>query len=216
VHSNYTAATLQSQIIAPTVATINAVSMYSGNYKPDFLAFDKYGVDDIPGATGVGYLYNARDWNNVLAYAKGVSDSLASIPVMLWQIPGGHLQQVNDVDTTLNVGSTSPDYFFGDSYNPLSNLMAYIANTTLPQSIYGTTSLAAYLAMNEAGTGNGYTWQTSHMQLAANSHVFAILWGAGGSTSVGSFPSDDNGWLANKITTYYRNPTHVLRVNTSR
>lgn len=209
VHQNYSPATLKSQVSDPTATAIIKTTAYSGNYRPDFLAFDKYEMDSIPAATGMGYLYNARDWSNVLLFVKNISESLGSIPVMLWQIPGSHLQVNNDIDTRINRASTEPDYFFGNSVNPLPNLKSYITSTALPTSIYGTTSMNTYLSMNEAGALNTYTWQTNHLAQAAQSHVFAILWGGGNTTSVGVFPSDDNGWLANKLRNYYSNPTPI-------
>lgn len=209
VHQNYTSTTLQTQISAPTIAGIKATSAYSGNHSPDFLVFDKYEMDAIPSASGPGYLYNARDWTNVLAHVKNVSEGLGNIPIMLWQIPGGHLQQTTDIDLRMNHASTEPDFFFGNINNPLLNLKSYIANLTLTSSIYGTNNILTYLSMNALGNGNNYTWISSHLQLAASSHVFAILWGGGGTTSVGSFPSDDGGWLANKIIAYYKSPVSL-------
>lgn len=210
VHQTYDAATLKSQISDPTAAAIAATSAYSGAYQPDFIVFDKYEMDSIPSSTGIGYLFNARDWSNILSYVKNISESLGTVPVMLWQIPGGHLQVTNDINTRVNHASTEPDFFFGDAANPLPNLQSFITNTALPASIYGTTSIATYLSMNESGVTGSYAWQTNHMQAAANSHVFAILWGGGNTTSVGTFPSNDNGWLANKIINYYKNPMPTL------
>lgn len=209
VHANYTSSNLQTEIANPTAATIVSTSAYSGNYIPDFLVFDKYEMDAIPGATAIGYLYNSRDWTNVLAYVKSISETLGTIPVMLWQIPGGHLQQVGDIDTRNSNGSTEPDFFFGDTYNPLTNLKPYITAIQLPSSIYGTTNISTYLSMDELGNTGDYTWSLSNLSQAADSHVFAILWGGGNTTSVGSFPSDDGGWLANKIINYYKNPTPI-------
>lgn len=209
VHQNYTPAALQTQISNPTAAAIMASTAYSGSYIPDFIVFDKYEMDAIPDACGSGYLFNARDWYNVLAHVKNVSTSLGNIPVMLWQIPGGHLQQTNDIDTRIDHASTEPDFFFGDSATPLNDLMSYITSTQLPASIYGTSNIASYLSMDALGNLNNYSWTTNNLQQTASSNVFAILWGGGNTTSVSSFPSDDNGWLANKIKAYYTNPIPI-------
>jgi hypothetical protein len=214
VHGNYSSSQLQSNYINPVVNALTAIGSYNSgtssyNFVPDFIVFDKYEMDDIPAAYSIGYTYNARDWDNVMAYVGGISQGLGNMPVMLWQIPGGHLQVVGDIDTRGTHASTSPDYFFGDSYNPLNNLQAYITNLTLPVNIYGMSSMPDYLAMSENGSGSDYNWQVSHMALAAQNHVFAILWGGGNTTSVGTFPSDDNGWLSAKINNYYLNPTPV-------
>lgn len=205
VHQNYTASELKSKISTPLINALTSMTAYSGSYAPDFLVFDKYEMDAIPAASGSGYLYNARDWNNVLAHVKNVSEAF-SVPIMLWQIPGGHLQQNNDVDTRTTHASNEPDFFFGDTSNPLNNLKAWISGIPLPTAIYGTNNMVTYLSMNLAGTANNYTWTTSNLQQTVDSHVFAILWGGGNTTSVSSFPSDDGGWLANKLIAYYKNP----------
>lgn len=209
VHNNYDANSLKTKVSDPTLAMLKVISAYDGSYRPDFFVFDKYEMDAIPSATGIGYLFNARDLSNLLLYVKQVSEGLSNIPIMLWQIPGGHLQIKNDIDTRINHASTEPDFFFADSSNPIPNLQTYILNLQLPSSIYGTTSISNYLSMSEAGTNGVYNWQSNHLQLAADSHVFAILWGGGNTTSVGTFPSDDHGWLANKIINYYKNPTPI-------
>ncbi len=206
VHKNMSNDTLNATIISPTLETIQQVGMYKKPYPADFIVFDKYEMDAIPSATGVGYLFNARDWMNMLHYVKGISEGLNNLPVMLWQIPGGHLQQNDDVDTRQQNGSTEPDFFFGDTYNPLDNLKTYILSLSLAHSIYGVEKIIDYLSMDINGQMGQYHWQNSHLMDAKNSHVFAILWGGGNTTSVGVFPSDDGGWLASKIKHYYEQP----------
>ena len=60
-------------------------------------------------------------------------------------------------------------------------------------------------------TMNGYNWSkdNGNLNVAANANVFAILWGGGQTQSVGTFPINDNGWLANKLINYYKNPTYL-------
>ena len=57
---------------------------------------------------------------------------------MLWQIPGGHLQLTNGIDTRNNHAATAPDYFFGDKHlaGGLTNIKAYIQAITLPTGSY--------------------------------------------------------------------------------
>ena len=72
------------------------MEVYNGKYKPDFLVFDRYEMDDSA-AYGVGYWYNARDWNNYLTFVQQISSGLGNQPVMLWQIHGGHIQTQAEV-----------------------------------------------------------------------------------------------------------------------
>lgn len=183
----------------------NALGVYNGTYRPDFVVFDKY-ERDAASETGIGYLWNQRDLNNYMTFVKAISDKLGNYPVMLWQMPGGHMQLTSgDVDTRENHGSTEPDYFFGDSnlQPDLSNVKSYFMNIVLPDGIYGTTSMKTYL------TQNSQDWTKSHMDVAKNSRVFSILWGGGDTTSIGKVGADDNGWLAGKVIEYYKNPTYL-------
>ncbi|MBV8802364.1 MAG: hypothetical protein JO131_05280, partial [Gammaproteobacteria bacterium] len=84
VHQNVDSTILKSTIADPTAQTILESHVFSKPFSADFLVFDKYEMDSIPGATGIGYLFNARDWSNVLLYVKDISESLGTIPVMLW------------------------------------------------------------------------------------------------------------------------------------
>jgi len=205
IHKDLSAQQIATSYSGPVADLWDDIRVYNGIYRPDFVVFDKYEMD-AAAAAGIGYLWNQRDLNNYLVFAKSISDRLDNSPIMLWQIPGGHLQRVsNDVDTRESHGSTEPDYFFGDSeLKPdLSNVQPYILNLALPQNIYGTASVKTYL------TQNNQDWTTGHMALAKDSRVFSILWGGGSTTSIGKVGADDNGWLAAKIADYYKNPTYL-------
>ena len=206
VHNDYSESEIQQKVSGPTSTLWNDLEVYSGEYKPDFIVFDKY-ERDATAAAGIGYFFNARDWDNYLTYVKLISKDLGNIPAMLWQIPGGHLQTVDGVDTREDHGSSAPNYFFGDSdLNPqLTNVKPYIINIPLT-SVYKSSSdtIGEYLLENN------YNWSnTNNMQKAKNSNVFSILWGGGDTTSVGLYPADDGGWLSGKVNDYYKNPTYL-------
>ncbi len=206
VHNNLTDAQIRSSYASPVAALWNQLGVYSGTYRPDFVVFDKYEMD-ATAAAGIGYLWNQRDLDNYLSFVKQISESVGNPPVMLWQIPGGHLQKIaGDVDTRGSHGSTEPDYFFGDSYlkADLSNVQPYILNLTLAAGTYNFQGGAKdYL------TQNAQDWKTGHMSKARECHVFSILWGGGQTTSVGTVGADDSGWLSSKIIEYYRNPVNL-------
>ncbi len=182
---------VRDNIAAPTVELWNQVEIYTGTYKPDFLVFDKYERDITAG----GFQFNDHGWDNYMSYAIYVSQGLGNLPVMLWQIPGAHIAIVNDVDTR-DALSTAPNYFFGD---PL--LKADLSNIK--------PALAGYKTML---LENGYNWSSSYqLPKAKECNVFSILWGGGGTTSVGTFPYDDGGWLSNTINKYYKNPVYLTK-----
>jgi len=206
VHSNLTDAQIKTSYASPVATLWNQLGVYSGTYRPDFVVFDKYEMD-ATAAAGIGYLWNQRDLDNYLSFVRQISESLGNSPVMLWQIPGGHLQKTSgDVDTRGSHGSTEPDYFFGDSAlkSDLSNVRPYILNLSLASGVYGFQGSA-----REYLTQNSQDWTAGRMSKARDCHVFSILWGGGQTTSVGTVGADDSGWLSSKIIEYYKNPVNL-------
>ena len=212
IHQLNTNQAIQSNISDPIVSLWKDMEVYNGKYKPDFLVFDRYEMDDTA-AYGSGYWYNARDWNNYLTFVQQVSSGLGNQPVMLWQIPGGHIQTQAEVvaNPSYQRASTAPGYFFGQAElnSDLSNMADYLKQITLNNSYYNCSGSACQLT--NYMTMNGYNWSkdNGNLNVAANANVFSILWGGGQTQSVGTFPINDNGWLANKITNYYKNPTYL-------
>ncbi|MBX9706056.1 MAG: hypothetical protein K5Q00_07345, partial [Gammaproteobacteria bacterium] len=112
-----------------------SMGVYSGAYKPDFLAFDKYELDYETNGNIINsaYYYEAPMWDVYLSYVGGMSQALDNIPIMLWQIPGAHLRTTTDAANEPNKNaSTAPDYFLGDptldvSLSPTNNLASDLA-----------------------------------------------------------------------------------------
>jgi hypothetical protein len=202
-------------------------------YRPDYFAFDRYETDDSA-SPGQATLYNARSWDNFLTAVGQVSKKFSNVPIMLWQIPGSHIPYVGEKKPTLYNGtpdeyvfSTAPVYFFGDSnLTPdLSNIIRGTASSSDTNTAVGNFLLNCdfyhcpagskykqYL-LRYKGRANNYDWSKDNRRLnkAANSNVFAILWGGGNTTNVikNFSNSDDHGWLAAKIRRYYKVPTPV-------
>lgn len=195
------------------ITFLNNLEVYSGKYKPDFIAFDKYERDTFSegNAHASYYIYNEYDWDTYMQFVGGVANELGNIPLMLWQIPGGHLQINGEtLDTRNNNGSTAPDYFFGDTMlaPDLSNIKDYIknanfipANYRIDLSVKNIHSITGYLNECPEKAQGIKCWHTPHMQQAANSNVFAILWGGGSTTGVTHWNpiNEDGGWLYSKI-----------------
>lgn len=190
---------------------INNLKLYKGPYKPDFLVFDKYERDAffIPQTQ---WFYNKNDWHTYINFVGDVGKKL-DVPVVMWQIPGGHLLTKNDTSgLALTHVSTAPDYFFGDKEAAKdfpNNLLGSVLNFNLSPVAYGkegTLTVKQYLQAD-----SDKNWDVSELQNAANHNIVAILWG-GGST-IGVVPigtnGDDGYWLADKIKAYYKHPVKL-------
>ncbi|NOQ30336.1 MAG: hypothetical protein GQ570_04340 [Helicobacteraceae bacterium] len=205
MHQNYSSAKISSDYSIP-VANFLLSAPYSAPYTPDFLIFDKYERDDSDwDAYSKSYFTNNRDWDAILTYVKQIHEKVNNIPIMLWQVPGGHLltNKYNLPNTAHS--SCEPVYFLGDN-----NLAENLTNINLP---YPAITLPSDLSYNCASTGctmleylnmTNYNWANSYkIEEAISSGVFAILWGGGNTVSIGRKPHDDGGWLSRKTMQYY-------------
>lgn len=181
------------------------------SYGTEFISIDKYGLD---GAYESGaadnpkdskWFWNADIWNNYLLYTKTLHE-VTEQPVILWQLPVGHINSTQSVDPyngkfnelTNEVGNyedSAPTFFFGDTFNA------------------GGGNRTDYFSTNEAKdpkiTANGdiVTWN-DHMQEAKDAGIVSMLFGAGVGAStdaVGSPPADDYWWIT-QAQRYLKNP----------
>lgn len=200
-------ATQQPSLIDTHVSSeasfLTQMQVFSPAYRPHFIVFDKWERDvfdsQLNGAgLNNGYLYNSSDWDVYMQFVGKISQSFSNVPVMLWQIPGGHLQLTNDIDQRNDHASTAPNYFLGDTNlnQQLNNVASYIAKSTLTPASYYVSSnkVMDYLAC-PANQLN--CWQKNRLADVKQKNVFAILWGGGSTTGVVGISDklDDNGWL---------------------
>lgn len=175
----------------------------------DFVSIDKYGLDagaQNGAATDPArstWFWNADHWNNYLLFTRVLHET-SGLPVVLWQIPVGHIngsQAVNPYDPSgvfpdlanqfTRYEDSAPTFFLGDRFTASGNRLAYFST-------------------NQGGdpkvsvSGNTITWG-AHMEEARAAGVMAILFGAGVGEStdgVGSPPTDSYWWI-HQVQEYY-------------
>jgi uncharacterized protein YjdB len=207
IHNRYSGQQELWETVSSTVTSFfDTLGVYSGDWAPDFVTFDKYERDGLGNqARGVGYAYNSLDWDNYLAFVKQVTDHYEK-PALLWQIPGGHMPTTGESLTNYDVnahGGTGGPYFMGDKLigTDTTQIDSALLATELPEVLYnGATNVQELL--NEDPT---FDWGKQRLRQAAASNAFAILWGGGSTTSVVDIGTsgDDDGWLVERIQAYY-------------
>lgn len=194
--------------------THNILNVTDPVLTPDFMAFDKYGADEFGSEPSLNYtqqysLYNAADWDASLTLIKGISQGL---PIMLWQIPGGHIQN-NGITNTYNIdGDYDFQYFFGDV--DLENLTSYGNPISGAEhggyEIKATQSILDFLKMPVGNATNPpYSLAQDNTSSLLRDGIFAIMWGAtnaavGVLPVDGTPPSTSNKWLIDHINKYYQ------------
>ena len=149
----------ESQKLAQYIQEMNFAGGADDNYKPDFIYFDIYERDPIRGDTDPslnnGFLFNGVDWDAYLKYIKYTDQAIGNLPVALWQMPGASLQTVGNSQGPDHLGSTVPDWVFGDPTlnNDFSNIDPSLGVTGLntkliPSTNYFTSNLGVANAID--------------------------------------------------------------------
>jgi hypothetical protein len=175
-----------------------------------FVSIDKYGLD--AGSTSPNdpamspWFWHADHWNNYLVFTRNLGDQTA-LPVVLWQIPVGHINTTNATNPyggsfpILDNGAThyedsAPVFFLGDSFRPGSST----------RFNYFRTNAGGDAKVSSNGTDT-VTWG-GHMQEARDNRIISVLFGAGVGTStdgVGAPPTDGHWWIV-QAQKYFQNP----------
>ncbi len=179
------------------------------SYGADFVSIDKYGLDagisspSNPSAST--WFWNLDHWNNYLLFNKTLHQE-SGLPVILWQIPVGHINQ-----------STSANPYNQGTFPDLDNTNQHYEDSA-PTFFLGDTFTASgtrfnYFSTNQGNdpklsvSGSQITWN-SHAREAADAGIISVLFGAGVGNStdgVGSPPTDSYWWIT-KAQSYFNNP----------
>ncbi|NBQ43280.1 MAG: hypothetical protein EBU23_12540, partial [Mycobacteriaceae bacterium] len=159
------------------------------------------------------WFFNADQWNNYLLMVKTLSTTVGT-PVMLWQIPQGHINGSTTItgrdlaNISNNIGCPSgqacgfedsaTSYFLGDTFTATDGQLDHFKS-----NLAGDSSVTV--------TGNTVTWG-EHMTAAGQSGVMSVLFGAGLGPSTRGAPTpagdvtDLKFWF-DKATGYLKRPS---------
>ncbi|USD68001.1 PKD domain-containing protein [Vibrio sp. SCSIO 43136] len=193
---------------------VNQLQVYSQQYKPDYIVFDKYERDGF-GSEAIGnYAYNATSWQRYLDYVKTISDAVDA-PAMIWQIPGGHIPTQEEGTSLIqsNHQASGGTFFMGDDRinADIDTVYTGLLDKPLNAAVYNGASNVRQLLDKDAG----YDWSYRRMAELPEHNVFSLFWGGGSTTSVVSIGSngDDGGWLKSKVADYVSAPTCLTGVD---
>ncbi len=187
---------------------INELGVYSGDYAPDFIAFDKFERDCFSPDALAHYGWNATCWFNYLGMVKETARALQK-PAMLWQIPGGHMPTVAEGTSKIAAAhfASGGTFFMGDSRigSDINAITPALLNTAVNSTTYGVATVGDFLRRD-----GGYDWSQMQALNLPDYNVFAVLWGGGSTVSITTIHSngEDGGWLAEKMAEYYAAPRY--------
>lgn len=207
----------QSKAKQVTTFVNDKLGVFSGSWKPDFVVLDRYEADCFS-PRGQNYAYNTQAWDRFVEYATEIGKNL-NLPIMLWQIPGGHLVTKNETINNYNIqghSSASATYFLGDKNVGIGTNNVRSDVLSLPllpiNTVYNTNATNIGQWLNQ--TPN-YDYSKSQLQKLADKNIFSILWGGGETIAVAPIGTNgnDDGWLANKLLNYYSDKVYQLQTN---
>ncbi len=183
------------------------------------VSIDKYGLDAgaetgaAANPTGSTWFWNNDHWNNYLAFV-GQLHAVSGLPVVLWQLPVGHINTTAEVpaaggafpaldNTSRRYEDSAPDFFLGDTFD------AGARTSFFQQNRWADPKLTA--------AGPQLTWG-AHVQEARDAGVSAMLFGPGVGDSTANIPASgtfdtvgtDGGWFMQRAQRYLQSPVPLV------
>lgn len=190
-----------------TADYIKSLDVYSGDYKPDFLAIDRYEADDFAKrGYSNGYCYGPYEWGRYYDFCGALSLEL-QVPVVPWQIPASRIPNVNEEVTNLEKQQwgTGGTYIFGDDqvnsdYHNIHPAILAIKPTFPPGSV-------TYKTVKEIFEGAGlfdlsYPTYTDFPLRG----IVAVWLGGGATTGIIQGVGTTGPWTQEHISSYMENP----------
>jgi hypothetical protein len=193
---------------AAIASFIDELGVYSGDYAPDFIAFDKFERDCFSPDALAHYGWNATCWLHYLGMVKQAAKELHK-PAMLWQIPGGHMPTTEEGSSKMAAThfASGGSFFMGDSHigKDINVITSELLDMPVNSTTYGVSSVGDFLRRD-----SGYDWGQMQALNLPDYNVFAVLWGGGSTVSITTIHSngEDGGWLAEKMCEYYAFPRY--------
>lgn len=192
---------------------INIFKVYSGAYKPDFLAIDRYEADDFTKRSYMNsYCYGPKEWEAYFDFCADLSAEL-KLGVMPWQIPASRTPLVSDSvnkDFDSQHWGTAGTYILGDQdlgkdiqqIHPIIRDFSFKEHAPAMSKLVGNTPGEMYKRNKDFDVSKpAYT----DFPLKGIFHIEL-----GGGSTVGMIPplsaQIDMSWSNNKLKDYAANP----------
>jgi len=191
-----------------TATYVDNLGVYSGDWKPHFLAIDRYEADDFTQRAYVnGYCYGPREWNRYFDFCKGISRAL-KLPVMPWQIPASRTPNTNDAvaaDFDSQHWGTGGSCLMGDpeigsDYRNVHPTILALQFPSAFQAEMGATAEDMFIRSEPFDISlPAYT----DFPLRG---IFAVLLGGGSTTGIISTVGNPESWTRDKLNAYMNDP----------
>lgn len=198
-----------AEVARQTAAYVTSLGVFDGDYRPDFLAVDRYEADDFTVRGYInGYCYGPREWRRFFNFCGALSVCL-QVPVMPWQIPSSRTPLVHDaVDNDFDPQhwGTGGSYILGDRgiNSDYHNVNPKILAMPFPP---------AHPLMGK--TAEDIFTRAEPFDLTSPAYrdfplrgIFSVLLGGGATTGIVSSIGNPQPWVRNKLNAYMEDPIY--------
>ncbi|CAB3762243.1 hypothetical protein [Paraburkholderia humisilvae] len=195
-------------IAQQTAAYVDNLAVYSGTWKPHFLAIDRYEADDFTQRAYVnGYCYGPREWGRYFDFCQGMSRAL-KLPVMPWQIPASRTPNTADpvnTDFDSQHWGTGGSCILGDpaigaDYHNVHPTILALQFPSSFQADMGATAEDMFIRSEPFDIS-----QPAYTDFPLRG-IFSVLLGGGSTTGIISTVGNPEPWTRNKLNAYMDNP----------
>ncbi|KAI1454206.1 putative hydroxymethyltransferase [Annulohypoxylon moriforme] len=194
-----------------TAEYIKTLEVYSGEYRPDFLAIDRYEADDFTQRAYVnGYCYGPYEWGRFYDFCGALSLEL-QVPVMPWQIPASRIpartESVADLET--EQWGSGGTYIFGDPKigSDYHNIHPKILEIT-PAALTKHPSVEDIFASAQPFDLSRPAYEDFPLR-----GIFAVLLGGGATTGIIKTIGTTGEWTQKQVSGYMNNPVPLTKAN---
>lgn len=187
-----------------TADYIRSLEVYDGDWKPDFLAIDRYEGDDFTMRAYVnGYCYGPYEWRRFFDFCSELSLDL-QVPVMPWQIPASRIPLVNDAvnHPETEQWGTGGSYVLGDDqvnsdYHNINRKILDIKPSPLTK---------AQTVEDIFVRGQPFDFTYPAYGDFPHRGIFTVLLGGGATTGIVSSIGKTGPWTQEQLSAYMNNP----------
>ena len=196
------------EVARKTADYIKSVGAYDGEYRPDFLAIDRYEGDDFTvRGYAQGYCYGPYEWRRFYDFVSQLSLDL-QVPVAPWQIPASRIPSVSDNVNDLEAEhwGTGGTYIFGDEkinfdYHNIHPKILAIK----PNKLVGAKTVEDIFIRGQPFDLTYPSYGDFPLR-----GIFAVLLGGGSTTGILSNIGTTGKWTQEQLNTYWNNRISLI------
>ncbi|KAL9612162.1 MAG: hypothetical protein Q9167_003241 [Letrouitia subvulpina] len=192
-----------AEMARKTADYIKSLKVYDSEYKPDFIAIDRYEGDDFTQrANANGYCYGPNEWGRYFDYS-GTMSLETQVPVCPWQIPASRIPHASEkvINTEMEHWGTGGSYILSDSdvNSDYHNIHPTILRIK-PSSLTGADTVEDIFVRSQP-----FDLTYPKYEDFLHRGIFSVQFGGGSTTGIVSSIGTTSSWTQARLNAYMDN-----------